>query len=356
MGQQSSFALAAILGVLFMIVLAMTLPSGFDYEMTYRPVTEKFLQGETQLYDSESRGFYNAPWMIVLFVPSAFFSPTMGYIVLNSLLWLLILAALWWLKHRLLAPPALALWLAVLNLHIFSLFFLGQVDGLLLTGTVLGWLGIQQQRPWVLGLGFMILATKPLNVILVGLLFLVGIRHWKPVDIGKTLLPTVGAWVLSSLLIGLDWPLRYLDNLSADPPDTLLIMTIWEAANSLNIPHWPIALAGIVATGWFVRIAWREGVSGWTVSLAVALNLLFSNYAYSHHYVILIPAFLYIAQGQPRAMWICYAIMWTPFVRGALGQMPLDILYPLLLWVVLTNKGRRSGKTARRHENQAVSA
>jgi len=53
-------------------------PTGPDYYSTFRPVSEKFLQGETQLYDTVGYGYFNAPWGVLLIAPTLILPPKYG--------------------------------------------------------------------------------------------------------------------------------------------------------------------------------------------------------------------------------------------------------------------------------------
>ena len=66
----------------------------------------------------------------------------------------------YWL--RLLATLA-----AVLTLHTFDLILRGNLEGLLLWGLGLSWLGVKEKKPLRLGLGLLLLSIKPINVLLV---------------------------------------------------------------------------------------------------------------------------------------------------------------------------------------------
>ena len=323
------------LAVTAVLLMAYALPGGYDYETTYRPTAEKFLRGETRLYDDASRGYYNAPWLLLFVIPTLPFGLAVGYILFAGLSLVGIAYAVWHSAYLLPEKPSrLTTVLAVITWHTFSLIFLGQVDVVTLVGTVLGWWSIRRRNPWGLSAAFWFLAVKPLNVILVGVLFLLEIRKWTWREMAQAFsLPAVSV-ILSNFLLGNDWIFRYIENLGADPPDELFIASVWKGARLLGFPQVLVAglmLAGLVV---FLRSAWLQGVNFWTLSQAVTLNLFFSPYAYIHHYVLLIPVFLGL-KGRWRAA--AYALTWFIIPRAILGPdaAALDVFYPLLLYIAV---------------------
>lgn len=161
------------------VVMARVWPIGPDYYFTFRPAAEKFLQGETRLYDQETLGFFNAPWLLLYFIPVTQLSLRAGQALLTVSTLAMLLAAPGLLREER-AFPFYASVTALLNLHTFDLLIRGQVDGFSLLGVALGWWAIRQHRPWALSLAFWLMAIKPINIALVAVIYLIAVRHWSP--------------------------------------------------------------------------------------------------------------------------------------------------------------------------------
>ena len=330
-----SIIVMAILCVAFGLVRF--LPSGYDFDVFWYPIAQKLQDGTTQLYDDASREYFAAPWMMLYFVPVSWLGRDAGLFVLMVTTIITIIFVMEVLAQEQ-TFPRVATYLAMINFPMFSLLFLGQVDFFPLLGMIIGWWGIRQRKPWALGLGFWFMVFKPINVILVGLLFLLEIRHWHWHQWLKVFSLPIVSLVMAMPVCGTDWIIRYIQNPGQHQPDDTLIQTIWRAADQLGIPTLLVALVGLAALAVFLKIAWQQGVNRWTLSLALATNLLFTPYAYNNHYLLLLPVFLWISAGNTYSMVLLYAIMnLTPVLRAAfsLDPFPLDILYPLVIYIML---------------------
>ena len=321
------------------VVLARVMPPGPDYYYTQRPIAERLLHGQTRLYDGYSYGLYNAPWSIVLIIPLTLLSVPVGQAVLTVMSFLGIILAVHAVRESERTPVVFVV-LAVVNLHTFDLVIRGNLDAFLLAGVGLSWIGFQRKNPWLLSLGFWLMSIKPVNVALAGLLFLLAMRRWPFRDWLKAASLLLVSLVVSLLVNGLDWPLRYVNTYKADPPYTYLIVTVWRAAGALHLPTALIvALCGIALAGWGFAV-WKVGLTQFTLGLALATNLIVSPYALGYHYILLIPAFLYVARRRPGLALLAYAATWTPLLRLRLGFSItwIDLAYPLIvlasLWLI----------------------
>jgi hypothetical protein len=333
MGMKVAAFFPRIAGILVVILMVATIEAGYDYFENYRPAAENWVQGDSQLYDEQSLGFYNAPWLMVLLVPTLLFPAAVGAVIVSGSSWLVILESMRAVRHLLpLAIPGAAFVLAVVNFPVFNLLYLSQIDALMLVGVVMGWWAVTQDKPWVLGWSLCLLAIKPMNVALVALLFLLSLRRWS--DVVKAVMPSLVTLITFTLLIGIDWPLRYLDNLEAREPNTMHSKTIWDAVEFLNLPAIPFIIWGVLSVGLVLYLGWRNKTTPLTLTLALATNFIFTTYAYSHHYVALIPCFLYVAAVNKSLMWLLYPLLLMPLFNILLGDstLPTDVLYPLSLY------------------------
>jgi hypothetical protein len=320
-------ALAATIGVAVAVW-----PLGPDYYYTYQQVSRRWLSGETRLYDARSRGFYNAPWTLILTVPLSLFPVRIGNGLLNTMSLLSMLAAIRFLRGSERAP-IYALLLPLANLHTFDLLIRGQIDALVLLGVALGWFATMNERPLMLSMGFWLMSIKPQNVLLVIALFLWSIRRWPLREwIAVFSLPLLSLLV-SSLVIGFDWPIRYWSNLQIHPPLSYLRTTIWRGAAQLGVARWPLVLSALLAVTVFVSSVKKEGASRRTLSIALATNLLLTPYALGYHYVLLIPAMFHLALDDWRAGLLAYLVTWSPLLRLRWGFdiAWIDAAYPMVL-------------------------
>ena len=78
-----------------------------------------------------------------------------------------------------------------------------------------------------------------------------------------------------------------------------------------------------------------------TLALALAINFVFSPYVLGYHFIILLPALVYIARADTRLALAAYLCTWTPLARQWAGFEIawIDAGYPLVLmlatWIVL---------------------
>lgn len=319
----------------FIVVMAKVWPIGVDYYFTFYPVTKKLLTGETSLYDTQTLGFYNAPWVLLFFAPLTALSLRPGQaLFLTGTLGLLVGSVPLLRERR--AFPVHAVLFALLNLHTFDVLIRVQVDGFVPFGVALGWWAIHQRRPWLLSLAFWLMAIKPINVVLVAAIYLVAIRHWSRSEQARVLALPGFSLLVSFVVLGADWPLRYIEAYRLDPPDrAYLTLTLWRIARSIHFPFWPLIVLAGGCVALTLLLAWRVGLHPWTLSIALTTNLVFAQYATGNHYVNLIPAMLFLASRSRRVTTLAYLATFTPLLRIWFGVRiaSIDLLYPLILLI-----------------------
>lgn len=309
---------------------------GPDFYFTYYATGSKWLGGEGPLYgltyEQADVGFYNAPWLLLILVPTALLPLALGQAIWHVASGLLLIGS----AHVWTRPQVSPVWIAlsIANLFTVDLLLRGQIDALLLAGVMLGWLAVREERPWQLSAAFAILLVKPPNVLLVMLLFSIAARRWSrrqwAIIVSVPLLLAVG----SGVFVGFDWPLAYLRNAQQRPIIDYLSITLWRALDLLGLAAVPFVVLAGAAVAAFVRRAWRVGMTQQTVCIALATNLVFTTYANGNHYVLLIPVFLYVAQRNWRWGIAAYAASWSPLLRLPLGYEAavVDLVYTLILW------------------------
>ena len=328
------------------IVLALFVyfwPVGPDWYYTFRPVTLAFLQGETQLFDEASQGFYLAPWGVFLLAPLAMLSIELGQAILCVITLLSLLLAVKVINDGY-SPDILVICLAVMNLHTLAALLRGNMEGFLLLGLALGWWGLQERKPLALGAGLWLLSVKPVNVTLPALLLLWGIRKWGHKEKALVAMPLALTVLLSFVVFGLDWPLRYIESLRIAPPLVYLQTTVWRLLEVLKAPEWVRTVAvfpAATAVGAALAAITLEKPSVHTFALAQAVNLAVTPYALGGHYVLLAASFVTLgvtvcAQNK-KTMLAMWTLTLLPLARLWLGWnvAPIAALYPMAMVALL---------------------
>jgi hypothetical protein len=320
--------------VAVVLLMAAVVGTGInDYTTPFRSVTQKWLSGQTRLFDDAATGYYFPPWSILIFVPTVWFSPAIGQAMVNTLNLLGVVAAL----H--VFGQGLPFWIKVLAAAPFWVFILllaGNVDGILLLGFCISWWAASGHRPWWLAAGLWLATIKPLDAIPLLPFVVLLTWRWSWRDRLKGLSLLLVSLALSFPAFGLDWPLRYLRSYRANPPFYFPIVTVWKLGAAVGLP-WLIVLAWCVFVAGVCIVALRRrGPTMSTFALVTAGWMLVTPYALDIHYVLLAPAFLEVARRSKAAAVAAYLATFTPILRVWYGFdiIHVDLVYPLLLWAV----------------------
>jgi hypothetical protein len=326
--------LAALGLAAVVLLMATVVGTGInDYTLQIRVVTQKWLSGESRLFDEAALGYYNAPWSVWLFVPTVWFSPAIGQAMVNMLNLLGVIAALhvfgqglpFWVKALAAAP----FW-------VFMLMLAGNLDGIVLLGFCLSWWAATQRRPWSLALGLWLATLKVVNSLPLLLFIVLLTWHWSWRDRLKALSFLLVSLALSFPAFGIDWPLRYLRSYWANPPFFFPIVTVWKLGATLGLPWLAVLAWCLFVVGVCAVALWRRGPTTATFALVMAGWMLATPYALDIHYVLLGPAFLEVARKSKAAAVTAYLATFTPILRVWYGFdiIHVDLVYPLLLWAV----------------------
>ncbi len=338
-GQIYQYLLLIVVFLVIFLLLGRFLPVGPDYFFTFRPVTLAFLRGETRLFDPESIGYYNAPWGIFLFAPTLLFSLGYGQAVITlgaiAGLFLSIYAANSFegKNHLVMLIAVLA---AMANLHTFDVIIRGNIDGFLLLGLGLGWLGVDQRKPILVGIGLWLLSIKPLNVILVMIVIFWVTKNWSVKEKLTYMAPLGGTIFLSFLIFGFDWPARYIQSINAHPPYIYLQTSLWRAFAFFGLmPQlaYVIAVLFLVVFGIILVHLDIERISI-LLAFALAVNLTITPYALGSHYILLAPVFVLLVAHFGWFL-VAWFLTLTPLLRisGGFSMAWIDIGYPIAMMV-----------------------
>lgn len=329
--------------------LANILPVGADYYWWYYRVPQKWLAGQTQLYDEASRQFFSPPWALLLFLPFAALEANwaMASYTLLSLAIVVIVSYKYAQENGSPRPRIVAL-LAVFCPYTLVMLFTGTPDAWSLLGLFLGFRAIQTRQPLLLGIGLVLALIRPQNAALTVPVFLVALRHWPPKELARgAAIPTL-ILVASFLSFGWDWPLRYWDSYFIQPPSPRWFTSIYTGLELLGIPGWTLAPPALALMGAVFQQSGREGLSRRVLEKAVAINALIIPYTRSVSFVVLLALpWAGLAARQPRMAAAVYTIS-LPTLAVALFWERLavvDLTFPLVLLGLLVLETRLPAKS-----------
>jgi len=342
--------LAALLGGLYLL-----LPVGYDFYHWYWPAPRAWLAGETRLYDEASRGYYLPPWTVWLLLPFSLVDIRVGMVGLTLLsLGMALYVSIAYLKESGVSRPLPVSLLAALCPYCLQVYLVGTLDALSLLGVFLAWRGAKAGIPWLLGLGTMFALTRPQNVVLTGPVLLLGMRDWSAKDTSKAAAIPSLVMLATFIGFGLDWPLRWWQNLHVAPPIPYLVTSSYDALKLLGVPY-ALAVIGCAALAvWTVRRAWKSGINAETLDIAVVVNAIVSPYMLSQSYLLLLAlSWARLAARRPLLAAVPY-VMSIPLLFRAQGLWDTlglwDAAFPVVLLVALLAEQRmgRRGEADRR--------
>ena len=292
-------ATAALL-VVALRLLTRAIPFESDWEVYFRPVTRGWLDGSLVLYrDTQwGRGYWSPPWLLWPLIPLAVWPVWVGWgaLVVGTLLLMA------WLTRNYEKR-----WLVFASPLIIDLVLDGPVDVVPMLGIALGWLA--RDRPHLLGIALVLMATRPQTCFLVALWLLLHHRHRL-----RSLLVPIGVFVASLVIHGWDWPLRWLSGPSV----------LGRVPTEHNISPWwglglwmaPAALALAAWALWLPRTRRNLGA-------LVAANVLVTPFMGSYSLVHVL-AFSLLPLG-PRWALAGWLVSFTVFLRPWLGQAAVHL-------------------------------
>jgi hypothetical protein len=314
-----------------------------DYRY-YVAATRAWLAGSARLYDDPSLQFFYAPWALLITVPLSWLPNQVAQAVLNACSLLGI-----WGATQVLGRPSSPLGTvpALVNPYTASVLLLGQWDALVLAGVGLGWYAAVQRRPWLLGVGLVLAATKPTNVWLPLLLVLVWLaRHWPWSQAARVLVLPLLALLGSFLAAGWDWPLRYIAYVRSTPPLGFNV-ALWQTDYALA--------QAVLAGGVLLWLVWllRGGITAPHLALALTGSLLLSPFVVPYHLVAVGPALVEVSRRRwwvGALLWLLALLTFAAFVQR--WQPYLVLLYPLLVFGALALLMQQARDTAAPHSEQ----
>jgi hypothetical protein len=292
--------LTLLVVVLVVLALVAILPVGCDYNI-FAGAARAWLRGDSRLYDTESLGFFYAPWSLVVFAPLSLFPDKVSSGLINAASILALLLA-----YRVLIGPApwYVVVAAVSNIYTANLIGSTQWDALTTAAVALALVAVRSHSPMLLGLSLAFVGTKPTNVWLPMIVVLCGAllaQGWTWRSWLRAAVIPAGVVAASFVISGWDWLLRYISFVRSHPPNAGYNASFFILRGAGTLPvgmAWAAVGAAVVALVLSIR---RYGLGGETVAVALVLNLMISPYTTIYHYVQMIPAVIWL--GKRDALW-----------------------------------------------------
>lgn len=205
-------ALAA-LGYVFYLIPGVSV----DWYFSYYPFFQRYLNGQTQLYEPGTYGVYNPPWVLPLLTPFMLLPVQASMAVYRLFMFLIII----YCTYRFAASGfwrRASLVLVATSLPVSEALMVGNVDLIVLLGVALAWQGVTTKSPWMLGAGLVLATLKPQLTLLLIVATAVAVRKWQPGLLVKGAILPLVAFLTSFPIVGFDWPLRWLRFARATPP------------------------------------------------------------------------------------------------------------------------------------------
>jgi hypothetical protein len=223
-----------------------------------------------------------------------------------------------------------------------ALVLLSQWDGLIVGGVGLAWYAIVQRRPWLLGVALAIIGTKPTNALIIAVVLLVGLirLRWSPAMIGRVLVVPLLCVLGAFVACGLDWPVRYLAHLQADPPRGANI-SFWLAPGAPWLPA-GVALGALIG---LVRVPFGR----YQLAAALVAGLIISPFVVPYHFVGTAPALALIAYHHLPVGITLWVVALAGLIAFALGGSAFVLLaYLIIVMIAIVLLGRRTDHSSPR--------
>jgi len=266
-----------------------------DWEVYFQPITLGWLKDSLALYTDTQWGwgFWNPPWLLWPLIPLALWPTWLGWglLVVGTLLLMA------WLTQGFRRR-----WLVFSSPLIIDLVLDGPVEIVPMLGIALGWLG--RDRPLLLGIALVLMASKPQACFLVAFWLLVHHRH----RLRALVVPAV---VLATSLVvhGWDWPLRW-----ASGPSVLSLISSEHNVSPWRSVGWWMVPVALVLGIWVIRLPLRRRNLGAVVAANVLVTPFLGSYSLVHTLT-----FSLLPLGPTWAL-LGWVASFTPILRPFFGQ------------------------------------
>jgi len=327
----------------FILLLPWVIPTlsrpSIDYGI-FTDTARGWLSGQIHLYDGQTE-FYFAPYAILAFVPFTVIPQPFGQFIFA----IIVLAALVWATWKLTgSTPWWTLAIGLATVYTALLVFNGQWDSIVLAGLAMGWIALENSNPWLMGFSFIVLGTKPTNILLPALLLLFSMRNWSKLKLAQTTIIPLIFVIISGFIAGWNWPLTYISNYREHPnPPNYVVVTPWTQALYLR-SYWEyldkvgtilLCVFCIVAIILLIRRL-RFKLDRKTLSIALAINLVASPHALLYCFIFLAPIHILILNEHRRWGLLLYgaALIDLIFIWLGIGVFIFPLVTLLVIMII----------------------
>jgi hypothetical protein len=276
-------------------LLTSTIPFASDWRDYYQPITRGWLDGSLVLYEDThwGGGFWSPPWLLWPLIPLATWPTWVGW----GILVVATLVVMIWLtrdyRNR---------WLVFTTPLIIDLILDAPVEIVPMLGIALGWLAAD--RPYLLGVALVLMATRPQTCFLFALWLLIRHRHRL-----QALVIPISVFFVSLVIHGWDWPIRW-----ASGPSLWAVMDYDN-----NISPWRslglwMAPVAVVLGLWALRLPRTRRNMGALVAANALIAPFMGSYSLIH---LLTFSLLPLGPAWAAAGWLASC---TVFLRFWFGQ------------------------------------
>ncbi len=327
-----------------------------DYTNSFRPASQSIFTRKVLYNYWDTGGYAYPPHGILLFMPFDLLPLELAdtaWITVNTLL--VIFVAIQF--RREFHAPKIAPWLALLNVSMVGFMMNAQIEGFILLGVYLSYLAFNRSfanQPYppkvykiaILSVSLFLIAVKPTYLLLLGLAIAGRIWRWpwkeKLIVVAPVVIATIGLLLFleketihNYLTIYQDEKFFFIGQTSLSLYDGLP-----ESAISLGFIY--LLTSMIIGYVVYQFIYKQSPLDAGHMGLLICLNMLIMPYVIYHHFIVVIPAFIYVAKYHLKVAAFCYILANTLILRAIFGidLIVLDLAYivVLVMAIVLIQK------------------
>jgi hypothetical protein len=313
---------------------------GSDYFFHFHGTAEVIFREGAPLYNEKIGGpqFGQPPWLLPIIGLGLFVPLEYGQAFLTTFTLVAMIFAVQSILAKTTELSPLYQAIAIINLHTIDLIVRGNVDGFAVLGFALVWWAYKQRRAWLIGVGFWLIAIKPLHFVLFGLAILWGARKWSWREKLWIFAPVVVSYLISAVFLGMGWGLRFVQyNAFEHELYDVFETSLWKIVDVLGLPAITTAILTISAfiLG-IVFIVTRKTIDRDEIAVLMAVNVVFAPYIIGSHYVVLAPVFAWLMLRH-RAFALLWFLTLTPLLRtdGQFRNLWLDSFYAIAVMIAV---------------------
>ncbi len=280
--------------------------------------------------------FFLMPWAMAVVWPFTLIPYQIGWIIFNLLSFVATITLIFKFDKQ---PNYMTLLICFASFSYALFAFLGQWEGILLGFIAISLIALERKNPWLLGLGLLLMATKPIHMWMVGAIILWQTVGWDFKQQAKIYIIPIVTFLLTFVWRA-TWIQDYITFLRVTPPQNIHQLD-FAGGVSISFPFlnpsiWLIGATLLVFAVYMITVRPPLYLS---IAAALCTNLILTNYLQIYHFMLLIPAFILIGSSSRNyrnliTLFVLLMPFYTYFFDGI-----LLIIFPLvtLLLLVFSN-------------------